>query len=177
MKKTMIVALAILTLAACKKTENPNNENEHEAITTLSLIFKTNNNVVDTFVFDDPDGDGGNIPMRIDTIKLLANTTYTAEVLLTNKTKNPPSDVTGTIRSQSNAHELYYLTSSNIQIVKTDKDASGFPLGLTSTWTTTNGLTGTVRIKLMHKPLIKGANDNPTVGHSDIDATMPLRVL
>lgn len=173
----MIITLAIVSLAACKKTENPNNENEHEAITTLSLIFKLNNAVIDTFVFDDPDGDGGNVPVRIDTIKLMANTNYTAEVLLTNKTKNPPSDVTGTIKNQANAHEMYYLTDSPIQITKTDKDISGFPLGLQTIWVTTNGFTGTVRIKLMHKPLIKGNNDNPNVGHSDIDITMPLQVL
>jgi hypothetical protein len=177
MKKIVIVTLVIVSLAACKKTENPKNEHEHEAITTLSLIFKLNNTVVDTFVFDDPDGDGGNAPIRIDTIKLMANNTYTAEVLFTNKTKNPPSHVTGTIRNQANAHEVYYLTDSPIQIIKTDKDNSGFPLGLQSTWITTNSFIGTVRIKLMHKPLIKGNNDGPNVGHSDIDLIMPLQVL
>ncbi len=178
MKKLTIFIIAAISFAACKDTDNPRSENEHEAITTVSLIFTDPMGVKDTFLFDDPDGDGGNVPLAIDTIKLKKSTVYNVDLLLVNKTKTPPSDVAPTIKNQGTSHEFFYLTQNiDLAIVKKDKDNNGFPLGFISTWTTgVQEATGAVRVKLMHKPLIKGSNDSPNVGHSDIDITFPVFV-
>jgi len=173
-----LIFLLVLGFTACNNVEKANNENEHEAVTTVSLVFKINDAVVDTFLFDDPDGDGGNLPVRIDTILLNSNSSYSVEAILTNKTKNPPSDVTQTIRRQGSSHEFFFLPNfSGLAIQKTDVDQLGLPLGLSSVWTTNNELSfGSVQIKLMHKPIVKGPNDGPNVGHSDIDITMPIKI-
>jgi hypothetical protein len=172
----VFVGLFITGISACKKVENPNDEAEHETITTLSLIFKFNEAVVESFVFDDPDGSGGNPPVTIDSIKLEANKKYDVSVLLTNKTKNPPSDVTPAIIRLATSHEMFYLPEGvNITINRLDTDRLGFPLGLESTWESNQpDQEGQIRIKLMHKPIVKGPNDSPNLGHSDIDVTMPL---
>jgi hypothetical protein len=177
MKINSILSILLITmLYACKDTENANNENEHEAITTLELQFSKNGIPSDTFYYDDPDGDGGNAPIKIDTLVLDTQTTYTLKIRLLNKTKNPVSDVTPTIAEQGTAHELFMIpTSGVVNIIRTDKDAAGFPLGLSSIWVTGNiSSVSSVRFKLMHKPVIKGPNDTPDKGHSDIDVTLPL---
>ncbi|MFN4082428.1 MAG: hypothetical protein ACK4K9_02245 [Bacteroidia bacterium] len=167
-----------IAIAACKKTGNPNNENEHDAITTVQLIFKTDTLPPDTFFYDDPDGDGGNYPLTIDTIKLTSKKIYNVEVRFLNKTKNPAVDVTQIVIEQATAHEVFYLPLGlNLLIEKTDKDKAGFPLGLKSIWSTATPLQkGQIRIKLMHKPVVKGANDSPNIGHTDVDIYMPIIV-
>ncbi len=156
---------------SCDKTKNPKAESEHDAITTVSLIFSQNNVVLDTFQFDDPDGVGGLPPRQLDTLFLERNQSYQVRVLFANKTKTPAVDVTPTIVQQGFAHEVYYLPNNlAIDIEKTDRDGLGFPLGLSSIWRTgTNTASGAVRVKLMHKPSVKGSNDSPNLGHSDVD--------
>jgi len=167
----VVGSLSGFYLSSCDKTKNPKAETEHEAITTLSLVFSQGGVVLDTFKFDDPDGVGGLPPQQSDTIRLQQNQSYDVRVSFTNKTKTPPVDVTPTIVRQGFAHEVYYLPNSlSIEIEKTDLDGLGLPLGLVSIWRTgaASG-TGAVRVKLMHKPSVKGANDSPNLGHSDVD--------
>ena len=173
---TLLLLLLAMSLFACEDTETANNENEHEAITTLEFVFSKNGVPTDTFYYDDPDGDGGNPPVKMDTIQLDTVSTYVLTIRFLNKTKNPVSDVTPTIVEQGTAHELFILPSSAIvAITRTDKDAAGFPLGLNSIWVTGNSATNTsVRFKLMHKPVIKGPSDSPDKGHSDVDITLPV---
>jgi hypothetical protein len=176
-QKLIQIVLVIIVFAACKKTSSPNNETEHEAITTVTLVFKQGSNTFFTYVFDDPDGDGGNPPVRKDNIVLAANQSYNVEITLLNKTKTPATDVTPIIVQQATSHEFYFLpTNVNIATVKTDRDSNGFPLGFTSTWNTTTTSNGTLRLKLMHKPLIKGPADNADKGHSDIDISFDARI-
>jgi len=160
-----------LFLGSCDKTKNPKAETEHEAITTLSLVFSQGGVVLDTFKFDDPDGAGGLPPQQSDTIRLQRNQTYDVQAFFVNKTKTPAVDVTPAIVRQGFAHEVYYLPNNlAIEIQKTDRDGLGLPLGLVSIWRTgaASG-SGAVRVKLMHKPSVKGANDSPNLGHSDVD--------
>lgn len=176
--QNIIAAIAILSvLAACKDTEDAKNESEHEAITTVELLFSKNGSPVDSFYYDDPDGDGGNPPIRMDSIVLDTQTTYIVSIRLYNKTKNPVADVTNTILEQATSHEIFLLSSSaELQITRTDRDASGYPLGLTSLWRTLSYANASVRLKLMHKPLLKGPNDDSNKGHSDVDITFPILI-
>lgn len=178
MKKTMftLASFAVLTAMSCKKdVTKPNDESEHEAINSVTLSFSDNNGVTTSFKLEDPDGDGGNPPTRIDNITLQANKTYTLQVSLQNISGGTTKDITSSIQSQSKHHEFYFLPAAvALNITKTDKDANNYPIGLSSTWSATATGNGTVRIKLMHKPFVKGPNDAPTVGHSDLDVSIPL---
>ena len=62
----------------------------------------------------------------------------------------------------------------SVTIQKTDKDKNGYPIGFLSTWQTSNAGTGSILFKLMHKTALKGPNDGPNVGHSDIQLNLPI---
>jgi hypothetical protein len=178
MKKTriMLASFGVLTMMSCKKdVAKPNDESEHEAINSVTLSFSDNSGTTRTFKLEDPDGDGGNPPTRIDNITLQANKTYNLQVTLQNISGGTTKDITATVQSQSKNHEFFFLPAGvAVTINKTDRDANNYPIGLASTWITTTTGNGTVRIKLMHKPFIKGPNDAPTIGHSDLDVNLPL---
>jgi len=170
------LAMAVLS-TACKKASNPNDENEHEAINKVELAFSRQGAAGATFVMEDPDGDGGNPPSRIDTIRLSAGQVYTLDVRIKNIVAGQEKDITPTIAAQGRAHEFYFIPSGvNVAVVKNDRDASGYPVGLNSTWTVGGTGTGSILLKLMHKTGIKGPNDAPTVGHSDLQVVIPCRI-
>jgi hypothetical protein len=170
------MALAVLS-TSCKKASNPNDENEHEAINKVELAFSRQGAAAATFVMEDPDGDGGNPPSRIDTIRLSAGLTYTLDVRIKNIVSGQEKDLTPMIAAQGKAHELYFIPSGvGVTVVKNDRDASGYPVGLNSTWTVAGPGTGSILLKLMHKTGIKGPNDAPTVGHSDLQVVIPCRI-
>jgi hypothetical protein len=178
--KHQIIILSILYLAAgfsaCKKASDPNDENEHEAINKITLTF-SGAGATATFTIEDPDGDGGNPPTRIDTIRLKAGQTYTSAIAFKNLSGGTERDLTAGIAAQGKAHEVFYLpTGVTLTITKTDKDANGYPLGLNSTWAVGTVGSGSILLKLMHKSGIKGPNDAPTLGHSDIQIQVPVRI-
>jgi hypothetical protein len=173
----LLISGSLLILASCKKTSNPNNETEHSAVNGVELIFRQGTNVVGTFVAEDPDGDGGSPPTRIDPITLTAGQVYTAQIVIKNISNGIVKDITPTIQQQGREHEFFYLPAGvAVTITKTDKDVNGFPLGILSGWTAGAAGNGSVTVKLMHKPLIKGPNDDPSKGHSDLQVVFPLRI-
>jgi hypothetical protein len=181
LKKYVVGILSIalsVSAISCKKASMANNETEHQAINRIEMLFKQGGNTVATIVAEDPDGDGGNPPSRIDNIRLDINKTYDVEVKFLNIVNGVSKDITPSIVQQARQHEVYYILSGlTFPIEKKDKDANGFPLGLISQWKTGNAVgQGTVLLKLMHKPLIKGANDDSSKGHSDIAISFSLNV-
>lgn len=167
----------LLSAGSCKKVATPNNETEHAAINGVELIFKQGNNVVGNFIAEDPDGDGGNPPTRIDRILLNSGQAYTVQVVIKNISNGVVKDITPTIQQQGREHEFFYLpTGLTLNITRTDKDSNGFPLGIYSNWSAAAAGIGTITVKLMHKPLIKGPNDDPSKGHSDLQVTFPVTV-
>jgi hypothetical protein len=57
-------------------------------------------------------------------------------------------------------------------------DGKGFPLGTTSLWTvSSNTGSGILNITLKHKPGAKTANDNISVGETDIALDFKVKVL
>lgn len=179
MDRHLSIALFALLLAglSCKKPSTPQDENEHEVINAVDLVFKKSGTTVATFTAEDPDGDGGNPPSRIDRITLQPGQTYTTEVVLRSIVNGSSTVVTGSISSQSAQHEFYYIpTGVATSITKTDKDINGYPVGINATWVTGTSGSGTILFKLMHKPLIKGPNDDPSKGHSDLAISFPISV-
>ncbi len=178
MKKFLIITLVISALVGCKKTASPSDENEHESVNRIEFIFTSAGSATRTFIMEDPDGDGGNPPSRIDSIKLNAGTTYNLDVKTFNLVNGVQKDITSVISSQSSSHELFFIpTGVSLAITKNDKDIKNYPLGLNSTWVVGSAATGSIRFKVMHKPAgIKGPNDAPTVGHSDIDLNIPVKL-
>jgi len=178
LKVGIIFATFLVLMAACSKSVNkPNNENEHEAINKIELVFTETGGGSTSFVIEDPDGDGGNPPSRIDTIKLNSNKQYTLTVKVFNIVSGVIKEVSSTILAQATSHEFYFIPSGvSVTIQKTDKDKNGYPIGFLSSWQTAGAGTGSILFKLMHKTALKGPNDGPNVGHSDIQLNLPITI-
>lgn len=158
--KTHFLSLGILlTIASsllffsCKK-EALGEDNAEEVITTMVLTFtpQSGGNSLQ-YQFDDPDGPGGNDPVK-EAIVLSPGTSYLVSLQLLNKTSNPVEDITLEVKEEAQAHRFYLEPSANSNIVVSnlDNDDAGLPLGINSTWQTGAAATGTIKITLRHYP-------------------------
>ncbi|MCS6917640.1 MAG: hypothetical protein RMK52_06905 [Chitinophagales bacterium] len=176
MNKTVFSWLLLLATAvffqACRDEDPPLPENEPELVTTVELQFTNTADPSDqvTALFSDPDGIGGNPPVRFDTIRLGAGKTYHCQVTLSDASKNPPHDLTHEVEEEADDHQFYYLPSGvEVVITYEDVDSKGRPLGLHTLWQCGAASSGTVTVILKHKPGLKGDNDPPTVGDTDME--------
>ena len=185
-KNTLITLVSLLSLTviilSCKKNKDqaptPQNPNEQEQITTLHLIVKEGSIVVDTFTFRDVDGPGGNAP-KIESINLLANKNYNAQLLLLDESKTPIDTISKAIKEERNEHQFFFTPSAaGVTIAYNDADDHGVPVGLEILLNTGAASTGELRIFLKHQPNVKpktGQGD-ASLGATDIDVTMPVVV-
>ena len=182
--KSIMLALGALSLVVvgCKKDEvKPTDDHEHndvELITTLELKFSgkgvVNNDTTFVVTFDDPDGFGGNAPIKFDQINLLKNTEYSVELTLLDKTKTPYDTISNEVLEEADDHLFFY--SSNpvdlLNITIKDKDSKNRDLGLRSIWKTNTASSGKVKVKLMHQPGVKDGKSE--VGDTDIEVEFPV---
>ena len=185
-KITTLSALSCLLLfsmtlcyTSCKKktTEVPPNPNEEELITTMKIVFIDSAGVQPTVTstYRDVDGDGGNTPSMWDTIKLKANTTYNAEILLLDETKTPADTISNEVEEEGADHLFCFSVNGlNNTISTTDTDVNGLPIGLLTKWKTGSTSVGNVQIILRHQPGIKTGSCTP--GESDIDLIFQSKV-
>ncbi len=165
---------ASLLFASCKKEDG--HDHDEEVITHFTLVFTPQGGGAPlSFGFVDPDGPGGIAPTQ-DQIQLSANSVYTVTLEISNNSVNPPVDIAEEIEEEGEAHRFYFEPSagSGITVTGLDTDIDGLPLGLNSTWTTTNAGNGTVRVVLRHyggNPPNKAETDpvNSNKSSTDVD--------
>src|SRR5687768_1552074 len=114
--KAMLTVIAITALASsCKKPKivDPPIVEEPEVITTFRLILTDSaTSVSKTYVFTDPDGDGGQPAffgpdknLQTDSvIRLKSKSVYSGEVVLLDETKSPATDISAEVREESSEH-------------------------------------------------------------------------
>ena len=187
MFKPFMLALGALSLVvvSCKKDEvKPTDTHEHndgELITTLELKFsgkgKVNKDTTFVVTFDDPDGDGGNSPIKFDQINLLKNSTYKVEVTLLDKSKTPADTISNEVLEEANDHLFFYSSNPTglVNVKIEDKDSNGKNLGLKSTWKTSKDSNkGKVKVKLMHQPGVK--DGTKATGDTDVEVDFQVNV-
>lgn len=148
----IVLALFIMgaVFTSCKKDKVE--ENAEEVITTMVVkLTPAGGGAVLEYKFDDPDGPGANAP-TIQEIVLSPSTTYSAEIILLDKTKMPVDTISNEVAEEKEAHRFYYEVQggANVTVSNLDADANGVPVGLTSTWTTGAVSTGKMQITLRH---------------------------
>lgn len=177
-----ILLPTILFLASCKK-EAIVDPNEGELITTVKLRLTDlmqGNSVVNEFIFQDLDGEGGVAPQKFDTIVVSKGKNYKCEVILLNESVTPVDNVTEEVIAEGVDHQVYIQSNPQtlISVTNADKDANGLPLGITSYWTIGNAMgQGLLNVTLKHKPGYKKVNDNVAVGDTDLSIDFKLKVL
>lgn len=169
---TAVFLLAVFYTSCRKKIPVPPNPNDEELITTLQIIFIDSAGVQPsaTAIFKDADGAGGNNPSQWDTIKLTANTTYLASILLLDETNLPADTISNEVLDEAKDH-LFCFTASNVNtaIKRTDLDINNLEIGLQTKWNNGAASAGTLQIVLRHQPDTKDGTCAP--GASDIDVT------
>lgn len=188
LKQALLITAIGGALTACKK-DDPKPPtgggggpiNEQELITTVKLFF-TNADSSDQreWIWRDLDGDGGNPPV-ITTVSLAANTAYAVRIeVLDESNPNDVEDITEEIEEEADEHQFFFIvTDANTNIVYTDQDNDGNPLGLATLWTLGNAANGSVTVILRHE-LDKGAagvsagDITNAGGDTDVEITFPL---
>jgi hypothetical protein len=173
-----IVLFSILATSCKKDEETPEPiatttppANEEELITSVVLSFVDTAGVQPnvTYAFRDPDGDGGNVPVEHDTIRLIANTYYNATIQLLNEAASPSEDITLEVQDEADEHLFCYAPSNtNLSIARTDSDGT-YGVGITTFWSTGAVATGTTTVSLKHQPGIKDGTCAP--GDTDVEVT------
>lgn len=174
----LISLTSALFFQACIKT-NPAPADENELITTVKLKF-TDGGSVQTFQWQDLDGDGGKAP-TIQNVALKINKTYKLDIELLDESKTPAKDITSEVREEQDEHLLVFTPTPSNLLTYTygDKDSKNFPIGLTGNVKTTAAGTGTLRVVLRHQPPVNGMaqkNGTPIPGSSDVDVTFNIAV-
>jgi hypothetical protein len=158
--RTLLAALALLSLPACGDFGGPT-ENPEEVITTMILAFTPiGGGAPVAFEFDDPDGDGGQ-PPTVQPVNL-ANRMYTLTVQFVNRLPTVPEDITTEVMDEADVHLLLFTGSAVVGPATTnttgpllhayaDMDESGLPIGLTNTIMARSG-TGELIVTLRHMP-------------------------
>ena len=180
--KQIIVCMGLLSMMACNR-EDVNEPNEEEVINRVELQVKSFTGGLDTtFVFNDPDGDGGIVP-SINTIVLPQNDSFMVSVMFLNTTVTPNEDITEEVEEEGDAHRLFFEPSNAalLQVTDLSKDDDGKLLGLVSTWRTGGPGTGTVRVSLRHyggTPPDKQDADlvTSTKAETDVQITFPVTI-
>lgn len=180
MKMNKLVCSAILYAVLClpvlfggcsdDDVTNPPNPNEQELITTMVIQLRDSaTGAVSEFEFDDPDGEGGNPPVRFDTIRMSAGKTNFTNVILLNRSANPVDTVSNEVLEEGVDHQIFFTVSGLSTVISyNDFDANGNPIGLRSIWRNGGPGTGTIQVTLKHQPGIKApAPGNPNIGETD----------
>lgn len=182
---TFLAIIAISVVTGCKKDKDevptpPLPINESEIMTTFKLTFTDSAGVYPTVAaeYRDPDGDGGNAAIQVDTIKLLPNTTYLASVLILDETKTPADTISNEIEEEANDHLFLYtpaIVNASVTILDVDTNTPvPLPLGLQTKWKTRTASAGTVQIVLRHQPGVKDGTYSP--GETDVDLTFQIKI-
>jgi len=210
MKSTLCFSILVLLMSTnCrKKKDQPAPEdpvptpNTQEVITSFKLLLTDSaTSTVYTYFYKDPDGDGGQAGFygpgtttasaQTDSVFTLApNTTYFAEIILLDETKNPVDTISNEVEEEGADHMFFFnstnptgtpytvmLAGSGIKITYTDLD-TGSPqrgIGLQSRWRTyATAPKSTVNIILKHQPGVKDGTVTP--GDTDVDVTFKVTV-
>jgi hypothetical protein len=161
MNRLFITGIALFA-AACSDVNNPEEVNENEVITTVSLTFTPASGGASlTFAWADPENDGNPV---IDDIVLSDADDYTLDVSFLNELADPTEDITEEVDAESDQHQVFFTgsavagpaTGENpdavISHAYADEDANGLPVGLANDIATLGVGTGTLTVTLRHLP-------------------------
>jgi hypothetical protein len=187
--KAITLVVLICVLSACKKNSKdvaqPVNPNDQELITTLTLGVSSPStpNNVQYFSYRDLDGSGGN-PPKIDTIRLLQNTTYNVQLLVLDETKSPTDTTSKVIYKERDIHQFFFSKEGSYDLTTTylDSDDNGVPVGLKISINTGSAFTiktNKYKVVLKHQPGLKPTSGKGDVnlGETDVEVSFPITIL
>ncbi len=195
--RVMAMLFAGMTIVSCSNDDNaPEEENEEEVITNVSLVFTNDADPSDvvTATAVDPDGEGAQELQVQDEITLAVDTQYTLTFVILNALETPAEDIGEEIEEEDDEHQIFFsfttdafdspMGNGNIDTASdpinyNDQDDNMNPVGLSTSWTTPASTTttgGTFTARLQHQPDQKTATTGASDGDSDFDLTFVLNI-
>jgi len=196
--KLITAFFAVLFLASCSSDDDaaPEEENEVEIITDLTLVFTNSSDPSDVVMASaqDPDGAGVQELEVLDAINLTAGAEYILTLEILNALDSEDiEDITEEIVEEADEHQFFFsftedafanpngdgnIDNSSDPLNYNDEDENGNPIGLSTSWTTAATATadGTFTIVLQHQPDIKSATTGATDGDTDINVRFALNI-
>lgn len=192
---TLSLIGSLLFFSSCGDDGLPPIENEEEVIDKVTLTFTESGSSGNTIVAEaiDPDGLGSD-DFSSDPINLKPNTVYTLSIMLENT--EDQENITEEIEEESDEHMFFFqfttdvfsspsgngnidARSDDLEVNYQDQDENGLPIGLSTTWTTSDNESseGTFRVLLAHQPDgLKSATSDSSTGDPDIDILWTLNI-
>ena len=175
------ISTITLTLIQCE-VDDPVLENAEELITHFRIELTPESvGDIQIFQFQDPDGEGGYIPI-ISSDTLDANTLYTATLTLLNEASSPIIDVGEEVQEEADEHQFFFIiTDVPVEHSYADEDENGNPIGLINRFTTMTPGEGTLKVILRHEPdkYADGVSQGDITlagGSTDLEVEFPLIV-
>ena len=157
--KLFIMAIFCLTLiTSCNNDDDPEQVNEVELITNVTLTFTNTANSADVVVMKNiaPDGQEGAFTNSINGT-FTAGQSYSLDLNITNE--SDPNDVYDVLNDdvipEGDEHFFKYNNTLGMSMMRDASDlsgANGSRLGVSTTWTTGAAGTGNIQIILVHEP-------------------------
>lgn len=188
-----VLAIGIAMLVACE-AEEPTREDTPEMITKAIFVFTSDLDTVTLFA-SDPDGDGVKSMQANDTARLQTNREYELSITLLNEFASPGSDdytISEEVNKEGDEHMFFFGWTGNVfanpqgdgnidsrsnTVGYLDTDENGLPLGLKTSFTTSEDGFGSLRVILKHQPDgIKTTDSQSSEGETDLDVTFYIAV-
>ena len=175
--------LSLVIFTACEDDDVvPEEEEEMEVITDVTLVFTSDAGAVVTASAQDPDGEGVQELVVLDEIQLQAGTNYTLTFDIMNNLETPGESIGDEIAEEDDEHQIFFawtegafsnptgngnIDNASDPVNYNDADGNGNPLGLNTSWTAGDPTTAaSFTVRLQHQPDVKtstsGANDGDT---------------
>lgn len=175
--------LSLVIFTACEDDDVvPEEEEEMEVITDVTLVFTSDAGTVVTASAQDPDGEGVQELVVLDEIQLQAGTNYTLTFDIMNNLETPGESIGEEIAEEDDEHQIFFawtegafsnptgngnIDNASDPVNYNDADGNGNPLGLNTSWTAGDPTTAaSFTVRLQHQPDVKtstsGANDGDT---------------
>lgn len=197
----ILISATIITSCSSDDDAAPEEENEVEVFTDVTLIFTNTADAGDVVraSAQDPDGTGIQELQVLDAITLATDTEYilTYEIL---NALDPEDveDIGDEILDEDDEHQFFFsftegafadpmgdgnIDSASDPINYNDEDSdnqdgSGNPVGLSTTWTTLESplAGGSFVVRLKHQPDVKTSTSGSNDGDTDFDLTFVLNI-
>ena len=185
--------LSLVIFTACEDDDVvPEEEEEMEVITDVTLIFTSDAGAVVTASAQDPDGEGVQELVVLDEIQLQAGTNYTLTFDIMNNLETPGESIGEEIAEEDDEHQIFFawtegafsnptgngnIDNASDPVNYNDADGNGNPLGLNTSWTAGDPTTAaSFTVRLQHQPDVKTSTSGANDGDTDFELQFVLNI-
>ncbi|RNC90137.1 MAG: GTP cyclohydrolase [Allomuricauda sp.] len=191
-----LLFMGIAVISCSDDDDTPEEENEVEVITDVTLVFTNTADASDVVRASAQDPDGAGIQeLVVDPagITLSTDATYTLTFEIFNNLETPGEDIGEEVAEEDDEHQIFFsftdgafanptgngnVDNAGDAVNYNDQDGNGNPLGLSTTWTTgANPVAGgNFTARLQHQPDIKSATTGAADGDTDFNLSFVLNI-